>query len=242
MAEELFLMMTKQVHGSIEKWYDQIYPGLRSDGSLHFSEHDGEVTGPIAVKGASWTRELMSLNGFNLGVRKETDWRYFDISVYLTDARIVVSVDKPVDARTKWVGHVRYPWVNSVGYRRKQSFLNECELLIGMEQVPNGGADEMPTDCTLRFLLDLQVDSGDLARQIVQRIARHHLNRGTLPESAVLGFQALLDPPRLPTPRKGDHATYWMGAFKHYPEGTEYVVGKPEQGDWHGRDAVQPKA
>jgi hypothetical protein len=104
-----------------------------------------------------------------------------------------------------------------------------------MEQL-EGGA-EMPTDCTLRFLLDRYDDSGELARQIVRRLAQHHLGRGTLPATAVPGFQVLLDPPRLADPKKGDHATYWLGAFKHYPGGTEYIRGDPEGGTWLGRDA-----
>jgi hypothetical protein len=234
MPDDLFAMITKQVHGSIATKYDQLYPGLEADGSVHFTSYDGEVAGPIAVRGVSWIRALMSLNGFNLRVSQETDWRYFDASLYLTDARIVVIVDKPVDARTKWVGHLRYPWIHSVGYRPQQSFLNECELVVGMEQ--NGGSEEMPTDCTLRFLLDRHDDSGELARQIVRRLAKHHLERGSLPSSAVPGFQVLLDPPRLADPKKGDHATYWLGAFKHYPAGTEYVRGDPEQGTWLGQN------
>ena len=221
---ELFGMITKQVHGSIATKYDQLYPGLEADGSVHFTSYDGEVAGPIAVRGVSWIRALMSLNGFDLRVSQETDWRHFGADLYLTDARIVVIVDEPVDARTKWVGHLRY----------RSSFLNESELVVGMEQV-EGGA-EMPTDCTLRFLLDRHDDSGELAREIVRRVARHHLARGTLPSSAVPGFQVLLDPPRLADPKKGDHATYLLGAFKHYPAGTEYVRGEPEQGTWVGQN------
>jgi len=229
---DLFSMITKRVHGSIATEYDQLYPGLEADGSVHFTSYDGEVAGPIPVRGVSWVRALLSLNGLNLRVVRETDWRHFDACLYLTDARLVVIVDKPADARTKWVGHLRYPWIHSVGYR--SSFLNESELVVGMEQV--GGA-EMPTDCTLRFLLDRHDDSAELARRIVRRVARHHLARGTLPLSAVPGFQVLLDPPRLADPKNGDHATYWLGAFKHYPAGTEYVRGEPEQGTWYGSNA-----
>ncbi|WP_405059200.1 hypothetical protein OG474_41645 [Kribbella sp. NBC_01505] len=230
----LFGMMAKQVHGSIATKYDQMYPGLDADGSVHFAEYDGEVVGPIAVRGVSWIRARMSLNGFNLRVNQETDWRYFDVSLYLTDARLVVVVDKPIDARTRRVGHLRYPWIHSVGYRPRQSFLNECELVVGMEQ-PEGGA-EMPIDCTLRFLLNRTDDSAELARQIVRRLAGHHLARGTLPPTAIPGFEQLLDPPHLPDPKKGDHATYWFGAYKHYPAGAEYIFGEPEAGTWRGTD------
>jgi hypothetical protein len=103
-----------------------------------------------------------------------------------------------------------------------------------MEQLE--GSAEMPTDCTLRFLLDRHDDSGELARQIVRRLAQHHLGRGTLPAMAVPNFQVLLDPPRLADPKKGDHATYSLGAFKHDPGGTEYIRGDPEGGIWLGRD------
>lgn len=227
---DFFGMMTRQVHGSIATQHDLHYPGLEADGSVYFSAYDGRVAGPITVRGASWQRALMSLNGFNLSVIHDTEWRYFDVSIYVTDARIVVVVDKPVDARTRWVGHLRYPWIHSVGYRPKQGFLHECELVIGMEQVQEG--HELPADFTLRLLLDRRDDSGELARQIVRRLARHHLGRGTLPEPVAAEFQILLDPPRLEDPPRGDHATYWLGAFKHYPAGAEYTCGKREQGTW----------
>ncbi|MER7251608.1 hypothetical protein [Kribbella sp. NPDC000426] len=229
---DLFGMITQQVHGSIATRYDQLYPGLEADGSVHFSSYDGAVAGPIAIRGATWSRELMSLDSLNLRVSQATDWRYFDVSLYVTDARIVIVVDKPIDARTKWVGHLRYPWLHSVGYRPRQGILYDCELVLGMEQLQEGR--EMPTDCTLRLLLDRHDDSAELAREIVRRLARHHLGRGTLPASAVPEFQVLLDPPRLPDPTKGTHATYWLGAFKHCPTGTEYVRGQPEQGIWRG--------
>jgi hypothetical protein len=113
--------------------------------------------------------------------------------------------------------------------------LYDCELIVCIEQQVDG-PEEMPVAFTLKLLLDQQDDSAQLARQIVQRIAQHHLDRGSLPESAVQGFKELLDPPRLPDPPNGDHAIYPMGACKYYPYGTEYVIGSPEQGNWFGRD------
>ncbi|HWD80909.1 MAG TPA: hypothetical protein VG497_18580 [Kribbella sp.] len=229
---DLFVMITKREHGSIATEHDQLYPGLESDGSVHFGRYDGAVTGPIAIRSASWTRRVMSLRRLNLEVSETTDWRLFGLSLYLTDARIVIVVDKPVDAATKRVGHLRYPWLHSVGYRPRQGLLYECELIVGMEQSQEGS--EMPSNLMLRLVLDRHVDSAELAREIVHRLARHHLARGTLPASVVPAFQVLLDPPRLADPGKGRHATYWFGAFKHWPTGTEYILGEPEQGTWRG--------
>ncbi|MGW9440572.1 hypothetical protein [Streptomyces sp. NPDC055607] len=47
-------------------------------------------------------------------------------------------------------------------------------------------------------------------------------------------FEALRDPPRLPAPDKGDHATYALPAFKSYPEGVEYLLDRPVGGTWTG--------
>lgn len=235
MDHQPFIMMQRHPYGGNERYSDQKSPNLDADGAVHFTEFDGEVLGPIPIRGASWTKELMSLDGFTIRVQKETEWRIFGISLYLTQSRLVLAVDKPVDATSRMAGQLRYPWVNSVGFRPRQSFLYDCELIVCIEQEVDG-PEELPVAFTLKLLMDQQDDSGHLAQQIVQRIAQHHLDRGLLPESAVPGFKELLDPPRLPDPPKGDHAVYPMGACKYYPYGTEYVVGSPEQGAWFGRD------
>lgn len=131
------------------------------------------------------------------------------------------------------VGHVRYPWIGSVAFRPRQSFLNDCELVVQGRQDSEEAAGGTAY-YGLTMILDRGTDSGELAQRLVRRPAGHHLDHGMLPSSARPLFEALRDPPRLPAPDKGDHATYALPAFKSYPEGVEYLLDRPVGGTWTG--------
>ncbi|MFB7467835.1 hypothetical protein ACFCZ1_30830 [Streptomyces sp. NPDC056224] len=61
-----------------------------------------------------------------------------------------------------------------------------------------------------------------------------------LPDSVRTEFEALRDAPPLPPPRKGGHAMYRPAAFKPYPYGAEYLLGRPVEGDWLGPGLPPP--
>ncbi|WP_327138441.1 hypothetical protein OG585_51725 (plasmid) [Streptomyces sp. NBC_01340] len=208
---------------------DVLYPCLGPDGQVRFTPFDGEAVGPVPVRGAVWTREDLDLAAFR--ATRSTEWRIFGLRLYITDARLVLVSDKPDAKARRIAGHLRYPWVNSIGFRPKQSFLNDCEVVVETQQE---GTETTCTSHRLTLLFDDATDSGRLARLLVRRLASHHLADDTLPTSVRQDFEALRDPPVLPPPRKGGHATYRSPAFKCYPYGAEYLVGQPPEGTWIG--------
>ncbi|MDX8048539.1 hypothetical protein SK571_04035 [Lentzea sp. BCCO 10_0798] len=128
-------------------------------------------------------------------------------------------------------GQAQYPWISSIGFRPKQSFLNGCELLITTQQEIEEDVNHFNR---LTVLLTAGADSGELSRQVVQRLAQHHLlDRDGLPDSAVSEFEALCEATRLSNPEKGSHSVYYLPAFKSYPYGVGYSNGQLEN-SWLG--------
>ncbi|MFE5730029.1 CHAT domain-containing protein [Streptomyces sp. NPDC056528] len=234
-THEPFMMMSRHTHDGAGL-SDGLRPRFGRDGRLLLTPYDGEVSGPVPVRVSVWTREVFDLSA--LSRSSSTEWRLRDASLLLTDARLVLIVDKPDAKGRTLAGHIRYPWMSSVAFRPKQSFLNDCELVVQCQQDTEeaGGTAYY----RLTMLLDRETDSGELARRLVRRLAAHHLGHGTLPPSTRPLFEALRDPPRLPTPGRGDHATYALPAFKSYPEGIEYLLGRPVGGTWIGPGPPHP--
>lgn len=233
-AHDPFMMMSRQTHDGAGL-SDRLHPRFDRDGRLLLTSYDGRALGPVPVRAAAWKKENFHFG--TLSMSSETEWRVHDVGLHLTDARLVLIADEP-DARGRTLaGHIRYPWISSVAFRPRQSFLNDCELVVQCQQ--DTGPDS--TDFyRLVLLLPRETDSEDLARRLVRRLARHHLAHGSLPAAARPRFEALLDPPRLPPPGKGDHASYRLPAFKTYPEGVEYLGGQPAEGTWIGPDPAPP--
>lgn len=226
---EPFMMMKKYAPDGAGSREDVLHPRLEPDGQVRFTPFDGEVVGPVPVRGAVWTREDLDLAAFRSA--RSTEWRIFGLRLYVTAARLVLVADKPDAAARRIAGHVRYPWVTSIGFRPKQSFLNDCEVVVETQQE---GTETTFTTHRLTLRFDDATDSGRLARLLVQQLASHHLADGTLPTSVRQGFEALRDAPVLPPPRKGKHATYRPPAFKCYPYGAEHLLGRPPEGAWIG--------
>ncbi|MFD7471552.1 CHAT domain-containing protein [Streptomyces sp. NPDC059837] len=226
---EPFIMMKRHAPDGSGSRDDVLYPCLGPDGQVRFTPFDGEAVGPVPVRGAVWTREDLDLAAFR--ATRSTEWRIFGLRLYITDARLVLVSDKPDAKARRIAGHLRYPWVNSIGFRPKQSFLNDCEVVVETQQE---GTETTCTSQRLTLLFDDATDSGRLARLLVRRLASHHLADDTLPTSVRQDFEALREPPVLPPPRKGEHATYRSPAFKCYPYGAEYLLGQPPEGTWIG--------
>ncbi|MFD4956731.1 CHAT domain-containing protein [Streptomyces sp. NPDC058451] len=225
-----FMMMSRHTHDGAGL-SDRLHPRFDRNGRLLFTPYDGEPSAAVPVRMATWKKERLRISA--LSMSSETEWRLHDVSLHVTDARLILVVDKPDSQGRTLAGHIRYPWINSVSYRPKQSFLNDCELVVLCQQ--DNGPDT--TDFyRLTLLLPRETDSEDLARRLVRRLARHHLAHSGLPATARPLFEALLDPPRLPPPDKGGHASYYLPAFKSYPEGVEYLSGQPAEGTWIGPD------
>ncbi|MFB8773342.1 CHAT domain-containing protein [Streptomyces broussonetiae] len=225
---EPFAMMSWHTHAAAEL-SDRLHPRFGQDGRLLLTSYDGEASEPVPVRSAVWTRENVDLS--DLSMSSTTEWRLHGLSLHLTDARLVLVADKPDTRSRTLAGHIRHPWISSVAFRPKQSFLNDCELVIQCQQDTEHGT---VTSYRLALLLDRATDSAELAQCLVRRLARHHLNRGVLPNSARPPFETLCDAPRLPAPDRGDHAVYDLPAFKNYPEGVEYLLNQPVEGTWIG--------
>ncbi|MGW0750827.1 CHAT domain-containing protein [Streptomyces sp. NPDC002587] len=233
-VHEPFMMMAR--HGpDEEESADVRHARFHADGRIRFTPFDGEVHGPLPVRGAWWRKETFDFARFSS--TSETEWRLFGLSLYVTDARLVLVADEPDADGRRLAGHIRYPWANSVGFRPKQSFLNDCEVVVEVQQQ---GADGNSTYYRLTLLFERDTDSGELARHLVRRLAAHHLDRGMLPDSVRPEFEALRDAPPLPPPGKGEHAMYRPAAFKPYPYGAEYLLGRPVEGDWLGPGLPPP--
>lgn len=229
-AHKPFTMMAR--HGYDEAGCDdRLSPNLGQDGLAEFTAFDGDIHGPVPVRVATWTRQTLPSGSFRMN--SETVWRLSGLSLYITDARLLLLADRPDGPGRKTAGHIRYPWINAVGFRPKQSFLYDCELTVGLQQ-DSDDRDELGWFYELKLLLAPTTDSAALAQQIVRRLARHHLSHAVLPDSVVPGFESLSEAPRLPDPDKGEHSTYWPGAFKPYPYGVEYLLGRSAEGTWLG--------
>ncbi|MFI1651999.1 CHAT domain-containing protein [Streptomyces avidinii] len=234
---EPFIMMKRHAPDGTDSRDDIRHPRFGPDGQVRFTPYDGEVVGPVPVRGAVWTREDLDLAA--LRSTRTTEWRIFGLRLYVTDARLVLVADKPDAVARRIAGHLRYPWVSSIGFRPKQSFLNDCEVVVDTQQE---GTETTCTTHRLTLLFDNATDSGRLARLLVRRLASHHLADDTLPASSRQDFETLRDAPVLPPPRKGEHAIYRPAAFKYYPCGAEHLLGRPSEGTWVGPDLpTQPE-
>ncbi|MEU5156155.1 CHAT domain-containing protein [Glycomyces sp. NPDC021274] len=225
-----FLMLTISEFGSIDNSYDQLFPRLTRNGNIHFSDADGSIQGPIQVEYACWRRWIISTDLFN---RDSVEWRISRANLYITDARIILERQKQPTSASRMIGHLRYPWITSIGYRPKQSLLNDCGVVITIQQ-----EIEEPREAQVVHELSIffppSFDSGGLAQELARRLSRHHLMQEDLPDSVVSDFEALSSTARLPAPPKGDYSYYYPQAFKLYPYGTEYVLGNPPEGKWRG--------
>ncbi|MDX3214076.1 CHAT domain-containing protein [Streptomyces sp. ME02-6991-2B] len=229
-----FMMMSRHTHDGAGL-SDRLHPRFDRNGRLLFTSYDGDPSSPVPVRMAKWAKEKFDFSA--MVTSSETEWRVHDVSLRLTDTRLVLVADRPDAQGRTLAGHIRYPWISTVAFRPKQSFLNDCELVIQCQQ--DTGSDS--TDFyRLTLLLPRETDSGDLARHLVRRLARHHLTHGNLPDTVRPRFEPLRDPPHLPLPAKGDHASYYLPAFKTYPEGVEYLDGRPAEGTWIGPDLPAP--
>lgn len=241
-----FGLLARREAGSFDRLYDRCFPSRFADGAIAFGPNDGRVSGPITVEGALWRSAPIADLRFPL----PTQWRLFSVtgglrkrrtvSLYVTDSRLVLAVNNPPSAEHPddlLLGHIRYPWITGVSFRPKQRWLYDCELVIGMQQAMEAEPREH-REFQLELMLDEGVDSGALARDIAQRLARHRLTFDDLPPRAREAFEAMSHCERLADPARGDHSTYWTQAFMPYPYGSDEAGDGDILGSWWMGPAV----
>ncbi|MFD1044524.1 hypothetical protein ACFQ1S_02420 [Kibdelosporangium lantanae] len=227
MFHDQFRMLGRHTHDQ-QGLNDRLSPNVLPDGGVELHTTDGNVTTRVAVRGASWNIDTFDV--VRLSAHTETEWRVHGMSLFITDTRLILLADKPLKDGRRFAGHLRYPWISSVGFRPKQSFLNDCELVVTTQQ-------DMSEDLTyfnrLVLVLPTETDSGRLATELVHKLARHHLTHGNLPARTIPEFEKLTNAERLEDPAKGSHATYAIPAFKPYPYGVDYTDTSQEN-QWLG--------
>lgn len=98
------------------------------------------------------------------------------------------------------VGHVRYPWLRSVGASSKQGWLDSEQVRLELVDRSAGPARRL----VLELTVSKPVEAVQLAREITHRAAVHWLapGRATTPEDRE-SFEPLVSPPLLrPEPKK----------------------------------------
>lgn len=232
---ERHVVLTNSTLGSSDLYHDRRYPTLTASGEVVYGVEDGEVLGPYRVRANVQDTNLLPHHEtvpdlttmVNMYAETETVYRLFGFDVYVTQARVIFVHDKELEPGTKTVGHIRYPWINSVGFRPKQSFLNTATLALGFQEDLPGRQGTAFHTVELEF--DNSFHPGPLALAIVQRISQHQLRHGA-PEAARADFEAFLAPEMLPDPPKGELSEYYLPAFLPFPLGAAYV-GDGNEGD-----------
>lgn len=133
------------------------------------------------------------------------------------------------------VGHIRYPWLKSVGASSKSGFASdEAIRLEYSEKGPGGAVRKM-----LELTLPKNIDAALVAQDITRRAAAHRLayHPGMPPEQRA-EFANLSRAPRLDPP-PGKFTFHQMPAFFHVSAGTAFPHS-PQSGT--RRDDVGPAA
>ncbi len=218
--------------GDRETHYELRYPRLNADGSIHLRPQDGRSIFTVPVRVA-----LHYYSGFTVGLTLAHSLQSIEpekntlilhrLSLLVTDARIIVVGDLEAKyPRRRLVAHLWYPWIAGVGFRPKQSFLNESALSFDYRQ-------DFPLAERGNWFHRLQLDfdksfhPGEMAREIVRRLAAHHL-ANDLPAQAVEAARTMLNPEPLADPAKGDFACYYPPAYVAWPGGVPNIETNDE--------------
>lgn len=236
----------RRVNPSDARGYDELlYPTFNADGNLKYYPADGDDVEIFDVdvsrhyfskftSGLSLTHSLKSVEP------EKRSEEVYNCVLAVTDARLILmsTVHRWSDDRN--VSHVWYPWISGITYRPKQSFLLDAVLNVSFRQdFPL--VDRGMWWHRIEFGLGKGVDSGELARTVVSRIARHHLRHG-VHDSARAEVAALVEPRKLAAPDKGSTATYILPAFVAFPGGVPHVGSGTEIAwQWNGPNIDEPE-
>lgn len=220
--------------GDAEQYSELLWPSTNADGSLHFVPEDGANI--IAVQAKSVELNYLTFSStismdefFGEFNSHKPAQRWPDPELLITDARIIVHATDPKYPRKRLTGHLWYPWISSVHYRPKQSFLFDSTLRFVFEQnFPPTGTGHWHELVDIEF--DKRFDPTEIAREIVRRVARHDLAHPTPPPGQA-ELEALLRADPQPMPEKGSFAEYEFPAYVRIPGGVPFVRSNREV-DW----------
>jgi hypothetical protein len=214
-----------------------MFPALDDSGKVSREPLDGErhqhlVANAMVVRDATGSK-----------TRNITELRDIRADVFITDARLIMMCAKydkgggwigspglslALNAASKirasrrsrgkvLVGHVRYPWLSSVGFSPKQGWLDEEVLRL---VVQDGTADPRRL-LVVDLSLPKETDSAAVAREIMLRAVTYRTAHDELSEDEHAGFQelAVSAPPR---PQPKNFALYRMPTSWHAMPGTAY--------------------
>jgi len=222
--------------GDAEQNYGLRYPTLEANGDLHFLSEDGDNRLVMPVRTVSHYHQAFPVgvtlaHTLNSIEREKNSFIVHKLELVVTDARVIVHMLDPKQPGKRLVGHLWHPWIASVGFRPKQSFLNEAAISLEFrEDFPL--KDRGMWFERLELLFEKTFHPGPLAQEIAHRIAAHHLKHGA-PEAARESLEELLQTGPLADPAKGEFATYYPSAYVSYPGGVPYVEWK-ESITWVG--------
>lgn len=225
------LPFIRATYGDADTHFELRWPRLNPDGTVHLIDQDGTNTFTVPVRTASHF-----YSSFTKGLTLEHSLRSFSteknslilhgLELIVTDARVIVHGLERNNPGQRLVAHLWYPWISDLGFRPKQSFLNESAIDLRYLQ-------DYPLKARgfwwerLELTLHKSFHPGELAREIVRRLAAHHLRHG-VPEPARAATSTLLDPEMLPDPVKGSFADYQSPAYVSWPGGVPYLPNVSE--------------
>lgn len=234
-AKESHAVITYAEFGDVDQYYDRKRPTLEGDGSVHLDSEDGQILAKVDVRSVIQrvitmenTGDLVQMTG-SFG-KSETYLRLFDFTLRVTESRVIWEQKKLEKPGVRAVGHLRYPWIGSIGYRPKQSFLNEAVLELGFTQdFPVESLGAWFHYVELGFLKN--VDPGPLAHLLARAVGEHHLRHGA-PDSSTAALKEFAACPPKPDPAKGDLTMYFPPAHVIYPHGVDYIGDGTTGGEW----------
>lgn len=205
---------------------EAMFPALDGEGKVSHEQLDGErhqhlVSQGIAVRevGGGRTRTL-------------TELRDIRADVFITDARVILlctkydkgggwvgspglaltlnAISKLRAARrsrgTALVGHLRYPWLASIGFSPKQGWLDEEVVRLVLRDGTADPARLLMVDLSL----PKETDSAAVARAVMLRAVGYRTTHEALAEDEQAGFHQLAAAPEPPRPQPKKFAAYAM--------------------------------
>lgn len=190
-----------------------LFPNFDRSGRLQLQDDDGQQNrvGDYPLRG--FTHAVATLTGratieeFARQMQQpQTTFRLFRrMRLVVTDSRIVYIQDDR-DGFPETAGQFRYPWLDVVGYRPKQSFLLEPEVSFTYwEKALDGSGDMWFHQVELVF--EKSYDPSGLAYDLFQRGVADRMRR-EVPPTYRPEVEAQLGAPRLGPPPRGQFAEY----------------------------------
>ena len=233
---ESHAVVTQAAYGDAARYPDRIRPTLEPDGQIHMDPEDGRILADVKIRSViqyvSTVENSEDLVEMMYGFARERNLlRMFHFRLVVTEARLIWEQTKPASPPIKVVGHLRFPWIRDVGFRPKQSFLNDPMIRLEFhEDFPVAALGAWFHYVELGF--HKGVHPGSLAQLVAQQIARHHLKHGA-PDSATQALEALATAVPLADPPKGEEAHYFMPVSATYPGCVDYIGDGIVGGEWN---------